>query len=519
LATDFFSGLRDDEEEERRNGETVEQSTGAQSPIVQGQPQAQPGQPTRSGSFTNLNDYLELNKDRRFGEKVGQDISQRVGQAEQTVGETESGFRSQVDKSKVPFDQNLFNEAFSNTSGVVNDPDKLERFAKMRDAKYEGPKNFVDSDLYSPTYKKVDSAQKIARSAADPSGRLAVLDDLYGHGAGRNDYTKGQKTLDNLLVQRDEPSRDFLAQQETRGQQLGERFKGLTDTLQSYARNASEDTAKSRGATRGTLGIDNAGNFNDLKTGQGAIPELYRGLQEKANRVRGTGKGIQTSLKDSVSKGLQPSANLSDEAFNSLRAHGLGLSKGQQNWGINPADFIQVNPDPGFDAVVSKPDAQRLVDLQKLAGKENTLINQSVAGTYDPRNDYNFDAASFEKAVADKARVYNELVNKPVAFGLRNIGFGDDEIDQILNDQGMKDSDKINRIMERIAVPKNEQVKNSFMDQYDRWFGGMSKNDNLPPLGHSYREVVEPTLNQRVSDRYKRLLDIIQNSTGFKSKL
>lgn len=409
MATDFFSGeLEDEEKKNQAVASAPESQVGSQESAIlgaQAQPN-QPGQGTKSGSFTNLQSYLDANESSKFGKQLAGQVEGEIDGANQLQTTAQDQFKQRADSSAVGLNQGLLDKVNTDPVSVAKDNQSKQDFVKMRDAYYTGPKTFADAqDLYSPTNQAVTKAANAATNIEDSSGRKALLDDYYGSGAGRYDYTSGQKKLDNYLVQVDPNSREYFKDVKGKADETNNNFANLTNTLNQYGQTKAQETEQTRQATRGALGIDDLNN----EVGGGAIgmtkqeiEKAYQDAQSRYNDISGRAKNQLTS-----------------RDIDAEMASLLGLQEGMDIWGIDPTQYLQTGVAPTRDAAASKEQAAKIAALYELAGKDNTYLDVNQAGTYDPNSAAQFKKDQFLNDIAGKKSLYDEAVNRKV-FGMGN---------------------------------------------------------------------------------------------------
>lgn len=287
MAYDFFG---QDEEDQKLN-DPMNVQLGQESPVVTGggQKVQEAGSPkgTRSGQYTNLQQYLDANKSLGFGQKVADRVGGKVQTATSALDDTDRSFRADSDASSVDKDDALIGRIGTDATGLVGNADDFAKVQKMRDARYQGPNDFASYGTYGSTLDATTKAQQAAEATKSEGGRKTLLDQEFGSGAGRYDYTGGQKRLDNLLIQNDPASRQAFQNVQQQAQAAQQRFSDLGQALDAYAAQNKAKTTAARSATRGAIGIDDAGNV--LETGPGAIQTARGALdtrvaQEKKNR-------------------------------------------------------------------------------------------------------------------------------------------------------------------------------------------------------------------------------------------
>jgi hypothetical protein len=256
MAYDLFEN-QDDEDAAKQQQATGQVQLGPQTGTqVSGDAKAQnsgSGGGTSSGAYTNLQSYLDANKSLNFGSDVAGQVQKKVDTANQAQSEAETGFKSDVDKATVNSNPDLINQVGTDATQITSSPEKTSDFLRMRNAEYGGPNSLVDeADRYKAVSGATGTAQEQAEATKSEGGRKALLDTTYGSGAGRYDYTPGQKNLDNLLIQNDPNSREAFQSTQQNAAAAGQGFQSLKDQLQGYAGQGKATTAATRaGRARG----------------------------------------------------------------------------------------------------------------------------------------------------------------------------------------------------------------------------------------------------------------------------
>lgn len=393
-----------DSEEDNQKNESGSQGQllGSASPVVTGNNAASSdgSKGTNSGSFTNLQQYLDKNSSLNFGGQLAGKVDEVVTGAQDAQKDTDSQFKSQVDSSTVKKDDNVIKSL--NEDPINTDYDA---FVKMRDAKYSGPNSIVDTDLYQPLYDKTQKAVSSAEATKSEGGRKALLDENYGAAKGRYDYTSGQKKLDNLLIQNDPNSRQAFADVQDKASAVNQNLSALQQQLDAYANQGKQATTDTRSAARGAVGIDDAGNL----TGQGAIGGLQGILSQTAQQ-----KQAQQAQDYAA---YQAALKARDYASSGAK---LGID---QNTGplynLDLGSYLSRANDVNANTVASQQQAAQLQALAKLAGAQQ-LGDASVAGKYSDSNAplVTFDKDSFSGALSNaKGNFDSNLSSQNAALG------------------------------------------------------------------------------------------------------
>jgi hypothetical protein len=269
----------------------------------------------------------------------------------------------------------------------------------MRNAEYGGPNSLVDeADRYKGVVSANSEAQEQSEASKSEGGRKALLDKNYGTGAGRYDYTPGQKNLDNLLVQNDPSSRQAFESAQKNAEASGQRLQGLKEQLQGYAGQGKATTAATRASTRSALGVDNAGNIisENGTPNSGAIGSLYGTLSSQAKeRQQDYDKTVADARSAVANKDLSSLTPREREMLNAQ------LPGEQGYYRINPSDYVQAasRDDINLGSVASKAQAAQMDALSQLTDQgTNPYLDSSRAETA-PSEYAKFDQGGFQGAI------------------------------------------------------------------------------------------------------------------------
>lgn len=480
MAFDFFQNQED--EDQQQGGE---KQLGTESPIVTGTTQQQPGvggeKKSASGSFTNLNAYLDANKSRQFGQQVAGRVQGEVDAATQAQKEAEEGFKGDVDKSTVKLDSSLYStepkrelqgvktesgpvkpvreldpgyqmwsgpvspvrggsfeslinpypsqEGFKqgviqNAQSIASDPTKLASFQKMRDAQYGGPNALVDTGYYEPAYAKTNYAST-AGSVGEDAGRKAYIKDRYATELGRYDYTPGQQTLDNLLIQLDPGAREALGQAGSNAQAASQKFTDLNQMLDAYAKQGKQTTADTRSTARGAIGIDESGNI----TQDSPILAYQKVAQDRAAALNAQKAAEAQRLKSELDSRIISAADMQK----------LGLQRGQQVYGLDLKNYLNTAPDVDYNRAATPWEQQQVSSLSKLGDLENSYLPYAdLAGKYDTGQFNTFNLNNLQQQAATKRAAYMDEYGTPNP--ITNFGGGVANPNVIEPNQSLKDA-------------------------------------------------------------------------------
>lgn len=204
---------------------------------------------TSSGSFVNLQNYVDANKgnDAQLGQAVENTVAGKA-QAADTAGQGfQQAGQDAVDKGTVKEDTGLvdnLNAAGAGT-GKLNNYDQ-NYFNNQFNAAYKGPAQAADVSGYGDTsqaYKNTqDEAQ--AASSSDITQRGAALKDTFGTG-GRQ-YNQGENTLDSFLLGAGSGGQSAQQDIASKYGNYTDNFGKLTDYLGNVIKTGQDTTAKTK---------------------------------------------------------------------------------------------------------------------------------------------------------------------------------------------------------------------------------------------------------------------------------
>lgn len=419
-------------EKEREDEELAQegqgQQLGAESAIVQDAPEPTEQTDKGSGQYVNLQSYLEANKPQQFGQQVAGKLGEAVVGAEGAQKEAESKFKGLSDQGAIKEAPNLIQEAVARPEDVLKDQQKRESFTKMRDARYQGPNQLAETEFYDPTQRATREASEQAEASKNEAGRRSLLDQYYGAGAGKYDYTRGQKKLDELLISGDQGAKAAFEQQQKKAGTLNPAFQNLQQQLGAYAQQRSGETQAVRNATRNALGISDTGEY--LKKGP---------IEDVLTNIR-TRKGQRdTEYRQSVPLIEQALRNRDISGLSQDLKNSLGIGDVSRLYRVDPySQLSSVSQGVISDSSVTTPEEfNRIKALSELSGLNQGWIDPNQVGKYDTEGFYNYNADALRRQIADQERAYNQarsgtMVRIPSANASLVGGRGEAQIDEAL---------------------------------------------------------------------------------------
>lgn len=478
------------------------------------------GSPTSSGSFTNLQSYLDVNADQSegLGAKIEQNVQNTANEGRTNLSQAGKEFNNQVEQAGINRDQvtaqalgNIAKNAYNNPSALEDNDvatfsdvrNKGQAFAEDADT---GPKSLNDLSTYQAAKTKLDQASDKANLTGSEAGRETLLRESFS----RPSYTKGQSSLDQLFTQNAPQNRNRF--EKLRSGLLGD--TGLVSEENQAIQAANERRAQEKQEVAGAYQ-----DVNDLLYNPNAKQEMMdvrqyvdpRLTPQYAQQPEG-GMAIPPQVDEQGRKYFDAQVNkyglLSREEQNALalqdqlkaiQAQNLQAATGkaahtgdsQYTFGADLTPAVQKAS--GFDPTLanSLTDDQfaRIQALNKLAGRDAGTIGDTNLGNlanekFDPTVNYNSDIANGlikEKANQFKADMGNALLQANTVY-TPNYRFGA----MPLPDQA---KDIQNRIMDGELQPVADQPEaQKVIDEYIK----QAENVNtlrakygLPPLDYN----------------------------------
>lgn len=347
--------------------------------------------PSKSGSYTNLQSYLSVNKDQagQLGQRIATNITTQANDAKAQLSSADEQFKNQVNQGSI----NNINTAKSDADNIVKDAvtkntvgnDQLGRFKELRDASYKGPTSLLDNnELYQSTANKVNKANESSRLSATDDGRYTLLSQMFG----RPNYSTGEKRLDNLLVSASDEGKAALKDASNSTLGLEDNFKALQDNAQTFANQRKQQTDEIRNYAKGLVDTEEQA-FKDSIT-------------KRLNETNANNSALVNRLKQDVT----------DSELDAETLEKLGLSEGTNLYNVNLGDFLtSTGTNATKEQVATRDEFARYNALAQLAGVDPTFLNNQFidqSGTYSP---YNFDSSRLINEIAASKAGYESQIS------------------------------------------------------------------------------------------------------------
>lgn len=386
---------QDDEELKKQQEQAAgPQSISGQSAVVSTDAPSKVGGAKDSGSFTNLNQYLEANKENagQMGTKIASDITGQ-GQATRTgIQDTSTEFNQLADRGtlkgldQAPGEaQNIIKQARTGAKSGQVDQNQISRFGEIANAQYKGPKDLTGATKYAGTAQQYEKAQQAAKNASSDEGRFSLLKNAYA----RPTYSQGQQNLDNLLLTGNQGAKENIQAAATGLNDLSGMWTGAQSNAAQLATQRQAATSAAREGSRASALESRTGRNtevqSDLASQQAKWADEYNQYNDLLSAYKGGDLNLTRAQADRLALG-----GSGQGIYNTLK-------------GVSPSQYLDLQ---AFDAnkVVSQDQFAQLKALDQLTSQfgnpgMSQFTDESQAGTLDAKKA--FDASRFGKAATD----------------------------------------------------------------------------------------------------------------------
>lgn len=192
-------------------------------PIAIKPPAITPQSRKQSGSFTNIQKYLQGNAGAGLAEKVAGNIEGQFGQARQNLKTGAQGLAQEALNKGVDLSPDFINAGIANAGAQQGAQkqlaDQFAEYKKAVDTGYQGPKSLEELQNLNDIRSQYSGAVGQAELTGSEPGRFALINQMFGTPS----YTQGSKRLDQLLLQNDPQARArFEALKQLSGEAQGD---------------------------------------------------------------------------------------------------------------------------------------------------------------------------------------------------------------------------------------------------------------------------------------------------------
>jgi hypothetical protein len=368
-----------DEDEEEQQLPIGEPTTKTEGGALVGTEQASGVPPTtlspqKSGlsGFTDIQAYLQANKPQtesvatRLAGRLGEEATatrEKIKQAESLIGE-------QVGAGKTSKDEALLARAIETPTEVVKSPEELAKITAMRTAAYKGPATVEELTPYEEARQAVGESERRAGLTETKEGRKELL-----YGLAKSP-TRGQMTLDELLLSQDPKAREILSGGSA---QFGD-LKGYLESVRTAGAGSISGAQAETEKTR-----------QDVSTSlQDAITKAKANLEERVGTARGTAGARSTAALNSLTTGDFSPEVMADLGITPEQAEKLKLAITEAQQYKAPLDLAkyssQLSPETEITAgkTATAEDYARSAALAQLSGLDRGYLTpgeEGMAGT------------------------------------------------------------------------------------------------------------------------------------------
>lgn len=382
-------------------------------------PQATPAQP-----FQNLQAYLGANAPQvdQQANKIAGNLTNQYGQIQSDIGKAGTEFGNQVKGGYTAANPDIENQAISNPTDFVKNPDNVKAFQSLYNDSYTGPSDFESSTPYGQLSQQVSSAASNAKNFNSLPGM-----QTYFQGQNPN-ATQGGNTLDSVLLSGNPGAYSKI-------QQAAKPFGTLNDYL-----NTTTNTADKGVASAQKEAGDISSALRNQFTGEGGvIPTFQKNVNDKYNQFLNTSSNELANIKNDLAAGGLTAKEIKELGLTPEQASKFMNSYSKNikasNLQFDPTSYLQNNIN-GItpENFASKEDYQKALALNQLTGSDMGFLNSgnaSKAGTAG--NPYGLNLS---KASTDLADLLSNNVTPPTTPTQPTSTNGGNDINRAITDIG-----------------------------------------------------------------------------------
>lgn len=372
--------------------------------------QTTPG--TSSGSFSNIANYINANKDFNNGNGVGGKINDQFQKQAQDVtngfNSAQQDFQTKAQAADTPNEQykNNYNSYIQpltnvndpnyNASAYLSDSNNANNISGMLNASYAGPTSIDNASGYQT---QAQNLSQVAQQGNTEAGRFGLLRSMFG-GAG---YTNGQQKLDNLLLQgtpgQAQQLQGLQNQANSLSNNINQGINGAATQAQNYQNLAN--TIKTNTANDLSGAVNNYGSTDSNYTGNN------NGTSVLYNNYLNTNKTRDQNYQNVINS--FGSGNLTADQAQQLgmSADNIAQLNGTYNFGVNPNNYVsEGTSNITQQNAASKQAYDNLAALKNILGDKATGDAATTLSAYsDPTQagtanvgGFNFDQGGYSQA-------------------------------------------------------------------------------------------------------------------------
>lgn len=325
-------------------------SSGSSAPAGKSAAPTVANKPSSSGSFTNLTNYLNANSgyNQSGGGLAGKISSNVQGQAQdvqKSLDNAQQQFNTAAQQNAVSYDPNLVGQATANASQFSQNASDAGAFDKLLNAQYQGPTS-LDQTQVAQLSNQAQNVGALANLGQNESGRYALLSKLYGS----PQYSQGQQSLDNLLIQANPDQAKALSALPGIVQPLNTNINNAVSQSQATGQQLQQQATDVRSQT------------------QGALSDAIRSFLDQANQ---SSVGIQGQQQQAYQNAVDQLKSGDLSAFG-------GPSSAPATYNIDPTKYLSQAQAPTLASSLTPEQSAQIQGLARLSG--NTFDPSSQAG-------------------------------------------------------------------------------------------------------------------------------------------
>lgn len=321
-----------------------------------------------SGRFNNVQKYLDANKDFNAdkGGLAGTISGNIQNQATNTQNNFQGAQKSFNDASGNAasgfnnYKQDLTNYQNQGAAGFAGNQNNVNAFQNDLNAQYTGPKSLQDlsgNQNLSNLQLQSKNIQNELNQTQTEGGRYNLLNNMFG----KSDYSGGQRSLDNLILQNTPGQQSQFNQARGIAANTQQSLNNANQQSQNTAQNYENTAQQARQAVGGQLNQDVA------KAGQDLSGQVSKAQSDQSAALQGNISALK-------------SGNI-----NSDLANQLGLQAGQSLWGLDPTT-LQAGAGPTVGTVANADQYKQFGALSQLLGNNASADQQQTLGQLNQAN-------------------------------------------------------------------------------------------------------------------------------------
>jgi hypothetical protein len=318
-----------------------------------------------SGSFTNLQKFLDANKNSQFGQTVANKIQGKISDAGSAIGKAQNEFTGAVESGlkDIRAGADIVNkEINSNTTSqqlnaIAEDKNKSASITNAGQGQYKGP---TQLDTQGSVRNQVQGATDLAKLTGSEDGRFVLLKNLFN----KQGYTRGQQNLDNLMLQNNAKAQGALQGARRQANTLGYDYNSVTNAAMEQANKAAEEATNIGRNVRDSLG--------------GVISKIDTNISDTLRNAKYDAEDTNDLIQNYTSRNTRGFTG--NEYLDKLM---LGTNS-INFYGLDPKDYLKV-ADPTKTNVATPEQIAQLNALKKITGNldigESKKVLTDLSGT------------------------------------------------------------------------------------------------------------------------------------------